>query len=83
MKSAAAKKSSISLPAALERELRLAAKREHRTLSGVLQEAARYYLDARRFEELQREVAIAAAKLGVRGEDDVDDLVHRLRGEQT
>jgi metal-responsive CopG/Arc/MetJ family transcriptional regulator len=83
MTSATAKKSSISLPAALERELRQVAKREHRTLSGVLQEAARCYLDTRRFEELQREVAIAAAKLGVRSEDEVDDLVHRLRGEET
>jgi metal-responsive CopG/Arc/MetJ family transcriptional regulator len=81
MKSSPAKKASISLPASLERELKRIAGKEHRTLSGVLQEAARYYISARRFEELQREVSLAAARHGVRSDEELDELVHAARRE--
>lgn len=41
---AAAKKMSITLPSELERALSKMAKEEHRTMSGVIQESARFYL---------------------------------------
>lgn len=79
VKSSRSKKASISLPAALEQELERVAKSEHRTLTDVLRDAARFYIDTRRFDVMQREVAAHAAKAGARTEDEVDELVHGVR----
>jgi predicted transcriptional regulator len=79
MKSSHAKKASITLPDALESELQKRAKKEHRTLSGMLQETARFYLTTKRFEELQEELALKAASLGIRTEEEVDRLIHESR----
>lgn len=79
MKSSLARKTSITLPEGLEEELRSQAGAEHRTLSGVLQEAARFYLNIRRWESLQRELAPQARRKGIRSERDVDRLIHSSR----
>jgi metal-responsive CopG/Arc/MetJ family transcriptional regulator len=79
MESSYAIKASITLPKNLEAQLRRIAKKEHRSLSGLLQEAARSYLNIRRWEELQRDFALRAARLGLRTEDDVNDQIHDLR----
>lgn len=79
MKLSQARKTSITLPERLEEELRGQAEAEHRTLSGILQEAARFYLNIRRWESLQQELAPEARAMGIRSEEDVDRLVHDLR----
>ena len=79
MKSSQAKKTSITLPERLEGELRIQAEEEHRTLSGILQEAARFYLNIRKWESLQQELAPRARRLGIQTEEDVDQMVHELR----
>lgn len=79
MKSSSAKKTSITLPEKLEEELRLQAETEHRTLSGILQEAARFYLNIKRWEALQQEIVPVGKKFGLRDEDDVERLVHESR----
>jgi len=79
MKSSQAKKASITLPAEMEKQLQKVAKEEHRTLSGVLQEAARQYLATHRWEALQREVSLKARGLGIHNEEDVDKLIHAMR----
>lgn len=79
MKSSQAKKTSITLPEKLEEELRDQAETEHRTLSGILQEAARYYLNIRKWESLQQELSLKARVMGIKNEDDVDRLVHESR----
>ena len=48
-------------------------------MSGILQEAARRYLDTRRWESLQQELAVKARKAGIRTEEDVDRMIHELR----
>lgn len=82
MKSSQARKTSITLPEGLEAELKVQAEAEHRTLSGILQEAARMYLAQREFQSLQKELAIKARKMGIRTEEDVDRLVHEFRRER-
>lgn len=79
MKSSLSRKTSITLPGKLEDELRVQADAEHRTLSGILQEAARVYLNVKRWEHLQRELAPKARRLDIRDEEDVNRLIHRLR----
>ncbi|OGQ33489.1 MAG: hypothetical protein A3F16_08835 [Deltaproteobacteria bacterium RIFCSPHIGHO2_12_FULL_43_9] len=79
MKSSGAKKASITLPSELEKALKRLAQKEHRTLSGVIQEATRYYMNVRRFEAIQSELAIKALQKGVKSEDDVEKLIHELR----
>lgn len=79
MKSSQAKKASITLPEALESGLKELAVKEKRSLSGILQEAARYYLNVREWEALQRELSLKAARLKIRSEDDVDRMIHELR----
>lgn len=79
MKYSGAKKASITLPQELERALRQRAKKEQRTISGLVQEATRHYLSIKEFEELQREVALQAARIGLRSEEDVNEAVHAVR----
>lgn len=81
MKSSPARKTSITLPASLEEQLKSQADHEHRSLSGIIQEAARYYLNIRNWEYLQKKTATAARRLGIRNEDDVDQLIHKIRRE--
>ncbi|MFA4874804.1 MAG: ribbon-helix-helix protein, CopG family [bacterium] len=79
MKSSLAKKTSITLPEQLEEELRAQAEAEKRTLSGIVQEAARFYLNIKKWEALQHELVPKARKMGIRSEEDVNRLVHGLR----
>ncbi|MBI2982240.1 MAG: CopG family transcriptional regulator [Deltaproteobacteria bacterium] len=79
MKSSQARKTSITLPEGLEEELKARAETEHRTLSGLLQEAARFYLQTKKWEALQRELSLKAKAVGIRTEEDVDRLIHQLR----
>lgn len=74
-----AEKTSITLPAALAKQLRSLAKQEHRSLSGVLQEAARYYLRVRQWESLQASFSVAATRGGLRVEEDVEALLASYR----
>lgn len=79
MKSSTAKKVSITFPAEMERELQKVAREEQRTLSGVLQEAARFFLNTKEWESLQKQASLKAVAAGVRSEDDVDQLIHDMR----
>ncbi len=79
MKSSGAKKASITFPPELERALRKRAKKEHRTMSGLVQEATRHYLSVKEFEELQREFSLEAARIGIRSEEDLNEAIHSTR----
>ena len=79
MGSMSARKASITIPKELELDLRHLAQKEHRTLSGLLQEAAKLYLGIRQFEELQKELSLKALSLNIKTEDDVDKIIHKLR----
>jgi metal-responsive CopG/Arc/MetJ family transcriptional regulator len=70
---------SISLPLPLEKELEKEAKAEHRTKSGLIQEAIRYYLENKRWKKLQQDIAHRAARAGVKSEDDVEALIDEIR----
>lgn len=70
---------SISLPAALEKELSQEAKKEKRTKSGLIQEAIRFYLENKRWKKLQQDISYRAAKAGIRSEEDVEEIVDEIR----
>lgn len=70
---------SISLPLPLQKELEKEARVEHRTRSGIIQEAIRYYLETKRWKKLQIETAERARQLGIRSEEDVEELVDSIR----
>jgi predicted transcriptional regulator len=71
--------SSVSLPADLARELARIARLEHRTKSGLIQEALRHYLEARQWRALQRDIQARARQLGLESEDDVERLLDDVR----
>ena len=79
MKSSNSEKLSITLPVDLNRQLQKFAKQEHRSLSGLIQEASRYYLNIRKYEGFQQELAEKARKLGLRDEQGVLDLIEQKR----
>ena len=79
MRSSVAKKASITLPEDLEQALRKRAVVEKRTLSGIIQEASRYYLHIRSYEQVQRKLAVTARQLRIHTEDDVDQMIHAIR----
>lgn len=69
----------ISLPPKLVREAERTAKEEHRTKSELVREALRLYLENQQWRKLQRKTALQAQALGIRTEEDVDQLVHAVR----
>ncbi len=70
---------SISLPVLLQKELEKEARVEHRTKSGMIQEAIRYYLENKRWKRLQQDIAHRASLAGIRSEEDVEALVDEMR----
>lgn len=70
---------SISLPPALARELGRVARTEHRTKSGLIQDAIRYYLESRRWKALQQDIAYRAERAGIRTDDDIETLLDEIR----
>jgi metal-responsive CopG/Arc/MetJ family transcriptional regulator len=77
-----ASKTSISLPSTLSKQLKKLAKLEHRSLSGIVQEAARYYLRIRAWEDLQRRFSHAAVEAGLQTEANVEQLIETIRTEE-
>ena len=69
----------ISLPPQLARETERTARGEQCTKSALVREALRFYLQERRWKKLQRETAVRAETLGIRTEEDIDQLVHDAR----
>jgi hypothetical protein len=72
-------KSNISLPPDLEVELRKRAKIDKISLSCILQEASKFYLKTKTFEELQQKLSLKAHLLGIMDENDVDNFVHKSK----
>lgn len=70
---------SISFPSQLSKEMDKVAKAEHRTKSGFIQEAVRYYLESRRWKKLQRKITGRAREMGIETEDDIEALVDSVR----
>ncbi len=70
---------SISLPSSLDRELAKEAKNEHRTKSGMIQEAIRFYLESKRWKKLQQDISLRANRLGIHSEEDIERLVDEIR----
>ena len=79
MKSSNSKKLSITLPQGLNQGLKAYAKKKQSTVSGVLQEAARYYLKIRQYETFQDELSAKARTLGIFEENDVGKLIKKIR----
>ncbi|MDL1870663.1 ribbon-helix-helix protein, CopG family [Deltaproteobacteria bacterium PRO3] len=70
---------SISLPASLDKELTREAKREHRTKSGMIQEAIRFFLESRKWKLLQQDISLRASRLGIGSDDDIEKLIDEIR----
>lgn len=69
----------VSLPPQLARDTERTAREERCTKSDLVREALRFYLQERRWKKLQGAPAKRAEALGIRTEEDVDQLVHDIR----
>ena len=69
----------VSLPPGLVRAAERTAREESRTKSELVREALRMYLEERRWRKLQQKTALQAQALGIRTEEQVDQLVHAIR----
>jgi metal-responsive CopG/Arc/MetJ family transcriptional regulator len=72
-------KTSISLPQALLSDLRMIAKKESQSLSAVMLQAARHFVQIRKWQLIQMELAVQARKMGLSTEADVDRMIHQSR----
>jgi len=70
---------SFSLPQEMVRELERIAREEHRTKSELIREALRRYVEARKWKQLQAEMAARARRLHITTEKDVERLVDEVR----
>lgn len=76
----AAKVINISLSDDLLREIDEYAREEHRTRSELFREAARQYIESRRWRRLRELGSKTAAELGL-SEDDIERIVQDYRSE--
>ena len=72
---------SITLPSSLFEQAQALAKQENRTMSELLREALRRYQRERIFEKARAHMQGVADEIGVNSEEDVVNLVRRVRGE--
>lgn len=70
---------SVSLPAEITKEIERLAKEEHRTKSGVVQEAIRQYLEMKKWQNLQTKLSHLARRHGVETDGDVEKIVDEVR----
>lgn len=70
---------SVSFPGPIAKEIDSLAKREHKTRSGVVQDAVRQYLEMRKWQKAQAEVSARARRLGISGDDDIEKIVDEVR----
>ncbi|MCL4540497.1 MAG: ribbon-helix-helix protein, CopG family [Bacteroidetes bacterium] len=73
----------VSLPAETYKEIEDLAKQERRTKSELFREMVRVYedyLDERRWKRLQRYGREAAERAGIKSEEDIERIVHEIRG---
>ena len=70
---------SISLPGTLDKEVGKEARSEHRTKSGFIQEAIRYYLENKRWKKLQQDIGLRASRAGIQTEEQVENLIDDIR----
>ncbi len=73
------KVANISMPAELFGQADRLAKAENRTRSELYREAMRQYIEAKRFQKLQRETAERARKLGITSEEDIERIINEVR----
>jgi metal-responsive CopG/Arc/MetJ family transcriptional regulator len=71
--------SSLSIPSNLFKTVVKLAKKEGRTKSGLIQEAIRYYIEVKKWRELQRDIKARAANMGINSENDVEKLIDSVR----
>lgn len=69
----------VSLPPGLVKKAERTAKEENRTKSELVREALRMYLEERGWRKLQQKTALRAQALGIRTEEQVEQLVHAIR----
>lgn len=70
---------SISLPGEIIKEIEKVAKKEHRTKSGIVQDAVKQYLELRKWQVAQGEFAARARRLKLFSDDDVEGVVDEVR----
>ena len=69
----------LSLPPELLKEAEKIAKEENRTKSELFREALRRYIADRKWEALQREMAVRAKSVGIETEADVERMIDEIR----
>lgn len=70
----------ISMPDKLLQEIDKTATRTYQSRSGIINQASLRYLDSQRnFELLRLDVSQKAQKLGLKTENDVEDLIDSVR----
>lgn len=70
----------ISIPDKLLREIDKTAQNTYQSRSDVIKQASLRYIDSQRnFKLLQVDLAQKAKKLGIKNEDDIEDLIDESR----
>lgn len=70
---------SISFPEAIVKEIGRVAKKEHKTKSGVVQDAVRQYLELRKWQQAQAKLSSLARRMGIGTDEDIEKLVDEVR----
>ncbi|MCE9624694.1 MAG: ribbon-helix-helix domain-containing protein [Deltaproteobacteria bacterium] len=71
--------STISFPRELEQKLKEFAKSRGKPKNSLIQEAVREYLERREIELIERKLQARGRSLGIESEEDVVDLVRKVR----
>lgn len=74
---------SITLPSAMLESAQELARQENRTMSELVREALRTYQSKRRWDAINEFGRASAEQLGIHTEEDVVQLIHEFRKEQT
>ena len=70
---------SVSFPTSLSEEIEKVAEKEHKTKSGVIQDAVRQYLELRKWQKAQSKLSAIARKIGISNDDDIEVVIDGTR----
>ncbi|MFH1824734.1 MAG: hypothetical protein ABH873_05860 [Candidatus Firestonebacteria bacterium] len=73
---------SITLPSELVSKLEKIKKEEMTTVSGIVMEALKEYIEWKRFKQIQKELSLAAKAKGILTEEDVERIIHEARKDE-
>ncbi len=71
---------SFTFPTEMIKEIKQLAEKERKTRSQLIRDALEQYMQAKKWRNIQKKMAIRARAIGITSEENIEQLIHEYRG---